>query len=213
MDDVRALQRRLAAMGPVWAERARIEALRRAAGREAQGFGGVAPRWYVLRIATWVDVVADALTAAGVEVFAPRLKILKRKSSSRAVQVIEVPLFERYLFVRVNPVAAAFAGLMTFDGVACILGTGQGMEARPFPVPDRAIADIQALCAAPAKKPSPERMLIGGDRVRVSAGPFIGLTGMALGPESAAGHVDIELDVFGRLTPCRMALDDLEKLA
>ena len=176
--------------------------------REAASERGEGRRWYVVRTVRQAQAVAERMEAHGVEVFNATLKVLRRRGHGRTLDEVTVALFERYFFVRLNPNDMAFAGVITFEGVDSLLGTGRG----PLALPDATMAELFALAHAPAKKPSQRRLLIGGDEVRVAVGPFQGLKGIALGSENEKGVVDIEIEVFGRLTACRMGIDDLEKL-
>jgi transcription antitermination factor NusG len=167
--------------------------------------------WYVVR--TWsdnADEVANEFIKAGIEAWCPMVKVVKRQPRGRGQRAEIVAMFPRYFFARVVAFEAAWLGVMSFDGVDCLLGTGE----RPTPVPERVIEDIHRICDGNVSPVQAQTAALGkGDRVVIEVGPFAFLEGTVLRSVEAGSVVDIELDVFGRLTPCRMGVDDLKRLA
>lgn len=188
-------------------ERARAEAAALARARAAAAEAGADARWFVASTHGDAGRACGQLTEAGLDARAPTIAALKRRPRERGFDEIRVPLFTGYVFVRLRPRNEAFAGVLGFERIAALLG-GDGV---PRALPEATMAEIFALEVAPARPLSRRQMLIGGERVRVAAGPLMGLVGTALGPEALrTGTVDVEIDLFGRMTPCKLALDALD---
>ncbi len=164
--------------------------------------------WYVVRTKKPnADSVADAVREQGITVCCPTEKVVKRVPRRHARVTVERPLYARYFFVRLVRFEAAWLGMMTFDGVDCLLGNGE----IPQSVPERFIAKIQAGCADELINKS--NLFRAGDRASVTFGPFASFEGIVSKDEGDGDTVDIEIDIFGRMTPCRVGIDHLKKLA
>jgi transcription antitermination factor NusG len=185
------------------AKRDLVEWLRdQAAAREGER------RWYAVRTRRDdSDSVAERMERRGVTVWCPMKKAVKRLPRRRAKVEVEAPVFSRYLFVKLVAFEGALLGIMTFDGVDCILGTSAG----PEPLPERIVAKIQAIADNAA--PDTSMLMRAGDQVLIRAGAFASCVGAVLADEGAACVIDVEIDLLGRMVPCRMNVDDLEKLS
>jgi transcription antitermination factor NusG len=178
---------------------------KQAAARDGERF------WYAIRTRRDdADQVAKRMREAGIETWCPLTTAVKRQPRGRGCMTVSIALFPRYFFARTVSFEAAWLGLMSFEGVDCVLGHGE----RPVPLPERVIEDIHSFCEsglASIRKGS--GILKKGDRVMIEAGPFAFLEGTVLRGTDMDGVVDLELDVFGRMTPCRIGVDDLKRLA
>lgn len=164
--------------------------------------------WYVVRTKKPnADSVADVVREQGITVCCPTEKVVKRLPRKRIKVAVESPLYSRYFFVRLVKFEAAWLGLMTFDGVDCLLGNGE----TPQPVPERFIAKIQSGCSGELVDRS--KLFLAGERAVVTLGPFASFEGVVSKDEGSGHEVDIEIDIFGRMTPCRIGIDHLTKLA
>ncbi len=180
-----------------------------AAARDAQRF------WFLVRTkrdsGEWsADSVARQLINAGIEAWCPVEKAVKRLPRRQTFVDVFVPIWPKYLLVKTVRAASAHLGVMTFDGVDCLLGKDE----EPIALSERIIKEIKAI-EADVNNPNRKRpsKFHQGDQVLVRRGPFSDFVGMACGPEDEQNRVDVELDIFNRLTPCRIGVDDLKKLA
>ncbi|GIW73125.1 MAG: antitermination factor NusG [Planctomycetota bacterium] len=140
--------------------------------RAAGAIAGGSLAWYALKTrARHEKVVARALASKGVEHFLP-LQRVRRRWSDR-FQLIEVPLFSTYLFVRLHPEQRLQA--LAVRGAVCLLGSG----GTPTPVPDGEIEAVRRLMASGLALDVHTR-LRPGQRVRIRSGPLRGIEGTLL---------------------------------
>jgi transcription antitermination factor NusG len=132
-------------------------------------------------------VAAAMLGTLGVQHFLP-LKSELRQWSDRK-QTVHVPLFNGYLFVRMNPTHDRRLQVLKAPGIAGFVGNNTG----PLPIPDQQIEDIRTVltrrveCAVLS-------LLEEGDRVRVVRGPLAGVEGRLLqGNSSTRLLISIEM--------------------
>lgn len=153
------------------------------------------------------ESLVEEMAEAGVEAWCPMKKIVKRRPRGQACKTVEAPLFEGYIFVRLlADWDAAFLGVMTFDQVRSILGHGEA----PTALPERFVKSIKDFEASP---PAVQAMLFrSGDAVQVTAGPFASFAAQVTADYHGKGWVDVEVNIFGRLTPCRLGVDSLRLL-
>lgn len=124
---------------------------------------------------------------------------------------IEVPLYPRYLFVEVEPKASTHWPLMDVPGVSSVLRR----DADTFVNLDRdAIADIEMRVSTHDDAPPRRANLLkpqAGTAIRITGGPFADFTAI-VAPGGHEAEVKCELELFGRPTPVRVDLDDIEVL-
>jgi transcriptional antiterminator RfaH len=130
------------------------------------------PLWHVCYVEPRTEIRAceDITDELGFEAYAP-VERLKRPVRG-VLSAIERPLFPRYIFVGVDPYRQEWQRLLDIAG---ILGT----NGAPGCVPAAWIAMIRKMeeCGVfDRTKVEPDKFKIG-DIVRVSEGPFSGLTG------------------------------------
>jgi transcriptional antiterminator RfaH len=116
------------------------------------------------------EIVSEKLKRAGIEVYNPKLR-LKKYLRNQYCEVIE-PLFPCYVFGKFDP--EKYQWMITYTrGVKKIVGD----KTNPWPVAEDIIDFIRG-----NEKDGVVAMrceeLSEGDRVRISEGPFSGLTGM-----------------------------------
>lgn len=164
--------------------------------------------WYAVRTRrASADSVAEELDRHGITVLCPMEKVVKRLPRKQTKVTVETPMFNRYFFVRLVKFEAAWLGVMTFDGVDCLLGSGETPQA----MPERFIAKIQRRCEKGRVNTS--ALFQRGDKALVTRGPFTSLEATVVSDEGEGHAVDIEIDIFGRMAPCRIGIDHLKKLA
>jgi transcriptional antiterminator RfaH len=138
-------------------------------------------------------LAAQNLRAKGIEVYFPRLApALPRRAG--ADEPLEA-LFPGYLFARLDLAREYHLAAWT-PGVAHFLGLGEGL---PAPLDDAVVASLRER-AGGGEVLRPRVMLRVGDPVEIRNGPFAGLLAVIDRPCSAAGRVQILLDLLRRQT-------------
>ena len=128
--------------------------------------------WYAVYLRSRCEQKTNAeLMKKGFESFLPLIKVT-RIWSDRKKKITE-PLFHGYLFVNTN--LTNKIELLRTKGVVRLVGIG----VKPSPIPEDQINWIRILVNHPAIIRR-ETFLTVGKKVRVIAGPFIGLEGFIL---------------------------------
>jgi transcription antitermination factor NusG len=127
--------------------------------------------WYAVRTRSRQEKVASAmLKTHGIEHYLPLRSELRQWSDRK--QVVEMPVFSGYLFVKVNLMTDSRFAVLKSPGVVAFVGNHSG----PLPIPEREIQDIRTVLTARVEYslcPS----LNEGDRVRVIRGALAGIEG------------------------------------
>lgn len=156
--------------------------------------------WYVVHTQPGAERRAEAnLRRQGYETYLPRYR--RRRSHARRIELVERPLFPRYMFVRFDPAADRWRPILGTFGVCGLVRFGD----RPVPVPGGIVDALRANEAAHAfdDNLSPVHGLGVGARIRVLAGPFADLVGkfQALADSE---RVLVLLDLLGREVRVRL---------
>jgi len=150
--------------------------------------------WYVVRTKPRAEALAAAnLRVKRVEVFLPRLA--SRFARGAADDAAAEPLFPGYLFARLALARQYHLAAWT-PGVAHLLCLGEGLPAAI----DDSVVDSLRNRAGGGEIFKPRLRLRPGDRVEIRNGPFAGLLAVIDRPCSAAGRVQILLDLLRRQT-------------
>lgn len=157
--------------------------------------------WVAVVVRTHYERVATGqLVRHGYETFLPVRAT--RRSGGRASQV---PLFPGYLFCRYargNPYRILHA-----SGVIRILGVDRG----PACVPEAEVEAIRRIVSSGVDA-EPCDMLRIGQRVRVIAGPLIGLCGILLAARGGQ-RVVVSVSILSRAVAAEVTMDQLEPIA
>jgi transcription antitermination factor NusG len=157
----------------------------------------------------WVDAKGDLRSPRGRIIVAPDAKQAARLKSLEQGDSVAVrcrrPLFASYFFAQISsqwrPIATCF-------GVLCILKTGD----YPAKMPDREIEALQAMIVGgfvrlPEGRGAPvKRKIAIGSKVRITAGPFSGMSGLYAG-QSTRDREKILLSLLGGQRPVLIAAD------
>jgi len=126
--------------------------------------------WYALRIRSRQEKwIASALYSKGYEVFLP-LYSTRRRWSDRMKQ-LELPLFPGYLFCRFD--VQKRLPILTTPGIIQVVGIGKTI----IPVDPAEMAAIQSIVVSRLSA-QPWPFLQVGQRVRIEAGPLLGVEGI-----------------------------------
>jgi len=127
--------------------------------------------WFALQTRPrWERYVSNALENKGYEPFLP-LYMCRRLWSDR-IKEIEFPLFDGYVFCRLN-LEERRTPVLTTPGVRQIMGIGR----IPVPIPDSEIDAVRSIVASGlAAQPWPSIQV--GQRVRIRLGSLAGVEGI-----------------------------------
>jgi transcriptional antiterminator RfaH len=150
--------------------------------------------WYVVHTKVRQEQLAsDNLLRQGYSVYLPRIKILKRVRGCQQAQ--HEPLFPRYMFFQPESADHSIAPVRSTLGVTTIVRFGQAaavMRAETL----SAIRDFEALRnMAPDREISPFQP---GERVRIVAGPLVGMEGLI--SEASQERVTVLMQLLGQDT-------------
>lgn len=138
---------------------------------ESNPFQSGPARWFALYTTCRHEKrVAQHLVQREIEHFLP-LYIAHRKWTDGSKVALQLPLFPCYLFVRIGRTQRS--QVLGVPGALAIVG-GPGKE--PASLPDLAIDALRLGVQQSRVEPHP--LLTAGCRVRISAGPFAGMTGI-----------------------------------
>jgi transcription antitermination factor NusG len=156
---------------------ARVDAATKAAGMSSSDFR--VPRdgsfqelfWYAVYTRTRHEKsVAEQCNQRGVTNFLP-LYCVQHRWSQRLARVL-LPLFPSYVFVQIAPQDRV--RVLSVPGIVCIVS----FNGHPAVVPDSQIEYLSR--AMTLGKAQPHAYLRSGKRVRVTAGPLVGLEGIVV---------------------------------
>jgi transcriptional antiterminator RfaH len=162
-------------------------------------------RWYVIHTKWAGETVAESnLQRQGYEVYLPRLQQTVRRR--RRLQERIVPLFPRYLFLRLNEGSQVLGPVRSTTGVTSVVRFGSSYAT----VPDQLIRALQARadpetglhCMPPPALPAP------GSAIKIAEGPFDGLEGV-FECESGENRAVVLLNMLGRNTRVQVPIDYL----
>lgn len=124
--------------------------------------------WYLVHTKIRQEVTAlENLERQGFECFLPLMQVEKLRRN--ALQVVQEPMFPRYLFIRLGSDmgSQSWAPIRSTLGVSRLVTFGQ----TPAKVQDELVSQIRAHCEAGVQL----RHFESGEKVEVTHGPFAGL--------------------------------------
>jgi transcription elongation factor/antiterminator RfaH len=161
--------------------------------------------WYVLHTRSrFESVVNDNLLKKSIEVFLPRITVPSKRRDRKLM--IRVPLFPGYLFVRTNLDPNEHLEILKTIGAVRLIGTKDG----PVPVATETIQSLQIMVSSDLSITTGNR-LRRGDRVVVTSGPLVGLTGVFVSYRGK-GRVVVNVDALGQFAGVEVAAEDVEKI-
>jgi transcription antitermination factor NusG len=130
-------------------------------------------QWYAVWTRSQYEAkVEEELRRKDLEVFLPRVRTPSRRRDRRVV--LRQPLFPGYLLLRFAPSPERYIRVASTDGVVRILGTRWDAL---WPVPDEQVNAVRRL-VTDGEDARQVPWLKTGDRVRIAAGPLVGLEGL-----------------------------------
>ena len=150
-------------------------------------------QWYV--VYTHANSEAKAREHLRRQGFTTMLPTYKRwRSHARRREVVDRPLFPRYLFIALDTLEERWRPVLSTVGVCDLVRRGDA----PTPMPSGLAEEIEARAAGGEfDLLSPADRLCDGDAVRVMEGPFADLIGRFAGAADS-DRVFVLLDMLGR---------------
>jgi transcription antitermination factor NusG len=159
--------------------------------------------WYAVTTRSRQEkVVASMLEYLEVSNFLPLLNEERRWSDRK--QVVAMPLFQGYVFVRITTSGEFQLRVLKVPGVVDFVRSRSG----PLPIPDKEIEDVRAVLSHGVGC-SPYPFLKAGDRVRVIRGPLAGIEGTLIRSGSQSKLV-ISIEMIQRSIAAGVAESDVE---
>ena len=163
------------------------------------------PRWYVLHTRSrFENVVNDGLMKKSVEVFLPKVMVRSKRRDRR--QMIRIPLFPGYIFVRTPLDAHSHLEIVKTIGAVRLIGNKQG----PLAVPEETIDSLKIMVAGDNPVVTGSRFQ-QGDRVIVVSGPFAGVVGTFVRYRTRK-RVIVNIEALGQYAGVDVSADDVEIL-
>jgi len=160
------------------------------------------PYWFAVHTRSRHEKQVDSfLKEKCIYSFLPLIKTLSRRKD-RSV-FVDLPLFPGYLFVNI-PLDNVF-NVITTRGVVRIIGTD---HFTPTPISEKQVNDIKILVNSNVKL-DPYKYLQSGTKIRVKAGPLMGLEGILL-KRKANYRVVVSIDLLQRATAAEVCIADIE---
>lgn len=174
---------------------------------EKNGFQNLS-RWIVTTCRSGSEhSIAEELKDVRIESWCPMEKF--RTRPRRALKPVDIyrPFFRGYLFVRVVPSPEAFAGVLSASRLNGIMGR----DGRPFLMPEKL---MDALMLGMKKKVVVQEDEVKlpfsiGDRMLIKDGPFSSFTAMVRAALPDRWQAEVEVEIFGRMTPVTLDIDSL----
>jgi|HubBroStandDraft_2_1064218.scaffolds.fasta_scaffold26208_2 transcription antitermination factor NusG len=181
---------------------ARVSSAVQVAGSAAVG-GELVPRWYAAYTsANHERRVAEQFAVRGIEHFLPQYESI-RKWKDRKVR-LQLPLFPGYIFVQLA--LQNRLRVLQVPGVARLVG----FDGQPVAVPEEDLLRVREFLSR-GFRAEPHRFLKVGRRVRVKAGPLIGMEGIVVRRKNGQKLV-ISFALIQQAMAVEVVAEDLEAL-
>ena len=163
------------------------------------------PAWYVVYTRPHAEeVAARNLVRQGFDTFLPRLS--KRRRHARKLEIVQRPLFPRYLFVAVDLAVDRWRAIHSTIGVAGLVCHGEA----PSEVPRDVVATLLEQCDSNGVLLAEDRQTFTrGDLVRILDGAFSNLTAV-FERMTDSERVAVLLNLMGRTVRVMLHADALE---
>ena len=160
-------------------------------------------RWYVIHTKWAGEPIAESnLQRQGYEVYLPRLALTVRRR--RRLQERIVPLFPRYLFLRLKEGSQVLGPVRSTTGVTSVVRFGSSYAT----VPDQLIRVLRARADLETglHRMPPPTLPAPGSTIKIADGPFDGLEGV-FECESGEDRAVVLLNMLGQNTRVQVPID------
>ncbi len=170
-------------------------------GREPSGGVYLEPRWYAAYTRSRHEKTVSELTQRkSIETFLPLYEAVRRwKNGDHRVQL---PLFPGYAFVRIA--LRDRQEVLKVPGVVCLVS----FNGTPIALPDEEVESMRQVLSR-GLKAAPHPYLTVGQRVRVTAGPLVGLQGILVRRKGAIRMV-LSIELIQRSVLVDVDMDALD---
>lgn len=160
--------------------------------------------WYVIQTHCRTETrVQMALQRKGLDVFLPQMIIPKMRRGRKAM--VNLPLFQSYLFVHTHIDSMVFHQILKVDGVMRFLGSGG-----PVPVAPEQIESIRTIVDGD-RHYYPWRYLEKGKKVRVIDGPMAGVVGTLIARKDRQRRIVVAVELFQRSVAVELDSEAVER--
>ncbi|HEY8134323.1 MAG TPA: UpxY family transcription antiterminator [Thermoanaerobaculia bacterium] len=151
------------------------------------------PKWYAIWTRSHSEqLVADQLSAKGLNVFLPKISVWSRRGGVR--HAIRVPMFSGYVFLNESVDKNTYLDVIKARGVVRLLGERWDSLS---PISDSEIEGLQMLVNS-GLAVTPYSYLREGQRVRITGGPLKGVEGLLVENRSEKGVLVLSVDLLQR---------------
>src|ERR1700722_20030096 len=159
--------------------------------------------WYAVSTRSRQEkVIASMLDYLAVANFLPLINEERRWSDRK--QMVAIPLFQGYVFVRITTSGEFQLRVLKVPGVVDFVRSRSG----PLGIPEKEIQDVRTVLTYGVGC-SPHPFLKAGDRVRVARGPLAGIEGRLIRRGSQSKLV-ISIEMIQRSVAAVVAESDVE---
>jgi transcription antitermination factor NusG len=134
------------------------------------------PRWYACYTRARAEKqVARILVQRGIESYLPLIP--RQRQWKDRKKIVPFPMFPSYVFGRFA--IADVHSVLTTPGLSTIVRT----QGQPTPIAEDELSNVRLLAEAIARtgvEPETRPLIVGGQKVRVSEGPFEGVEGIVI---------------------------------
>ena len=164
------------------------------------------PAWYAIHTRSRHEAkVNGVLTGKGLFSFLPEIVMPSRRRDRH--QMISVPLFPGYLFVKTELRPEHYHQIIKIAGVVRILG----INGHFISVPGATIESLQKLTSS-GRPYYPWQYLAKGDQVRILEGPLAGVIGTILQRDEKKSKLVISIELLGRSVAVELMNEAVEPL-
>ena len=163
--------------------------------------------WYVAYTHARGEIKAQQnLEKQGFRTYLPRF--LKERRHARRVDTVAMPLFQRYIFIRMDIAKARWRTIQSTVGIQHLLCRGDV----PTAIDDKIILEIQKReNEAGFVEIGLNAGLKKGDAIRVDTGPFANLEGL-FDANSDSQRVTVLLNILGGSTTVKLSKDQIHRI-
>ncbi len=159
--------------------------------------------WYVLHTRSrFENVVYEGLHKKSLEVFLPKVLVRSKRRDRR--QMIRVPLFPGYVFVKTDLDPREHVNILKTVGAVRLIGNQDG----PVRVPEENVKSLEIMTAE-GKEVFTGTRFKKGDRVVVVHGPFTGVVGVFV-RYRGEDRIIVNVEALGQFAAVEINEDDVE---
>ncbi len=141
------------------------------------------------------------------EVVIPEETVLEKKQDGSTKEKV-VKIYPGYVFIEMIVTDDSWFVVRNTPGVTGFLGSSGG-GTKPIPLPQD---EINPILKQAGLITTPKLKVSVGQKVRVTAGPFLHQIGLVDDVDEARSMVTVLVEMFGRQTPAELAFDEIDPI-